>query len=165
MPSGFVNSSGVDLDDLFAFYNSGTKGAATGYVTGGADLVDRYQPGNAGISTGYVSNGTDLGNRFAAKTAGGVTSSPTSVYRTGLRGNTLSQLLTLSGGSGSYTLTWDSGGANINVTGTGNTRTVSSSTTAGALDIIRSGNLRVADSANASLFVVVPVYFEHAGSG
>lgn len=73
MPSGFT-TGGVDLDDVFDPYLSGTKPAVTGYTVGGQDLADRYQPIGAATpaaDTGYTTAGVDLSQLFAPLGAGG----------------------------------------------------------------------------------------------
>lgn len=39
-----ITSNGVDLDSIFAAYQSGTHPAATGILVNGADIATRYQP-------------------------------------------------------------------------------------------------------------------------
>lgn len=63
MASGYVNSAGTDLDNLF-YTNNGNAGAV-GYVTSSnQDLGNRYTNANTlGYSVGYQNSaGTDLGN-------------------------------------------------------------------------------------------------------
>ena len=60
--------NGVDLDNWFDPYISGTQPAATGYKVGGVDLNTRYAPLYLGIQaalTGYAVNGADLNTLFA----------------------------------------------------------------------------------------------------
>lgn len=67
MTSGF-KASGVDLDDIFAPYISGTKAAVTGFTVAGADLKDRFQKYTSGpkvAATGHNVAGVDLCNIFA----------------------------------------------------------------------------------------------------
>lgn len=75
MPSGY-KVNGVDLDDIFEPYSTGTKAAPTGYAVAGQDLRDRYAPlylGSAAGPTGHTVQGADLNTIFAAK---GSVSSP-----------------------------------------------------------------------------------------
>lgn len=68
MPANY-QSGGVDLDTIFAAYESGTKKPATGYQVGGVDLSDRYAPieqGTAAAATGLKVGGADLNTIFAA---------------------------------------------------------------------------------------------------
>ena len=67
MTSGY-QVNGVDLDNWFDPYISGTQPAATGYKVGGVDLNTRYAPLYLGIQaalTGYEVNGADLNTLFA----------------------------------------------------------------------------------------------------
>lgn len=62
---------GVDLDDLFDPYVSGTKTCPAGeYIYNGQDIRDRYAPLSTGIKrqdVGYKIDGVDITNYFAAK--------------------------------------------------------------------------------------------------
>ena len=82
--------------------------------------------------------------------------SPSSIDRTGLRSKTatttMSDTLSISGGSGSYTTAFQSGAAGMTVSGTGATRTLTASCSAGTTDVTRSGVLRISDAADASKF-------------
>ena len=60
--------NGVDLDNWFDPYISGTQPAATGYQVAGVDLNQRYAPLYLGVQaalTGYAVNGADLNTLFA----------------------------------------------------------------------------------------------------
>ena len=62
--------NGVDLDNWFDPYVSGTQPAATGYQVAGVDLNQRYAPLYLGVQaalTGYAVNGADLNTLFAKK--------------------------------------------------------------------------------------------------
>lgn len=166
MATGFRDSSGVDLDSLFAVYSSGTKRANTGFMTSdGVDISNRFQPGDAGITTGFRdSAGTDVGRLFAAAAAGSsLTATPTSVSVTGPRGTTLSDTVTIGNTNGTHTGAWADGGTGISVSVSGNNYTFSSTTASGSATITRSGTYRVSESGKTS--VDIPVYFEHQGDG
>lgn len=71
MPSGF-RSGGVDFDDLFDPYVTGTPPAATGYrIAGVGDLAGRYAPliyGTQRADVGYrIAGGDDVATLWAAK--------------------------------------------------------------------------------------------------
>lgn len=88
------------------------------------------------------------------------TSTPSSLYVSGLRGRTLTGSVVLSQtatGTG-----WVAGGSGISVTGSGTNYTFSSSTTAGQASITRSGTYRF--TATDGRTVDVPVQFDHIGS-
>lgn len=62
--------NGVDLDQIFDPYMSGTKPAPTKYTVNGVDLKDIFAPRYLGASapvTKYTVNGVDLNQIFAAK--------------------------------------------------------------------------------------------------
>ena len=62
--------NGVDLDQIFDPYVSGTKPAPTKYTVNGVDLKDIFAPRHLGTSapvTKYTVNGVDLNQIFAAK--------------------------------------------------------------------------------------------------
>ncbi|MBB5864812.1 hypothetical protein [Xanthomonas sp. 3058] len=72
MSSGYRNSAGEDLDELFDPYVQGTQPAATGFRTrDGVDLAARYAPMAYGTKGADVnlrnSSGTDLSNLWAQK--------------------------------------------------------------------------------------------------
>lgn len=72
MATGFQNSAGVDFDDLFDPYVTGTKPAATSLQTSdGVDLRDRYAPlafGSKGPDVGIQNIvGVDVSNLWAGK--------------------------------------------------------------------------------------------------
>ncbi len=71
MPSGY-RSAGVDFDDLFDPYVTGTPPAATGYrIAGVGDLAGRYAPliyGTQRADVGYrIAGGADVATLWAAK--------------------------------------------------------------------------------------------------
>lgn len=70
MPSGY-KSGGVDFDDLFDPYVTGTPPAATGYRVAGVDLAGRYAPlvyGTQRADVGYrIAGGADVATLWAAK--------------------------------------------------------------------------------------------------
>lgn len=70
MPTPFA-ANGVDFDDLFDPYVTGTVPADTGYkMPGGADLAGRYAPlsfGTKRADVGYSVDGEDVTNLWAAK--------------------------------------------------------------------------------------------------
>lgn len=69
MPTNY-KVNGVDLDQIFDPYVSGTKPAATHYTVNGVDLRDIFAPRYLGTSapvTHYTVNGVDLNQIFAAK--------------------------------------------------------------------------------------------------
>lgn len=76
MTSG-IQSKGVDLDSIFALYESGTHPAATGILVNGVDIATRYQPlpGTAAPATGILTRGADLNTLFS--TTGGSPTPPT----------------------------------------------------------------------------------------
>lgn len=66
MTSGFKIAGGLDLDEVFAPYASGTKPANTGFSVAGADFKDRFQPGSIPTDTGFkIAGGADLKTLFA----------------------------------------------------------------------------------------------------
>lgn len=72
MATGFLISTGVDLDDVFDPYVTGTSPSATGFqLSSGTDINTRYAPivfGSAAPATGFqLSSGADLNTLFAAK--------------------------------------------------------------------------------------------------
>lgn len=72
MTVGFRNAAGVDFDDLFDFYSTGTPVGAIGFRdAAGVDIGPRYAPisfGSKGPDVGYrVSSGVDVSNLWAAK--------------------------------------------------------------------------------------------------
>lgn len=90
-------SNGVDLDDIFEPYTTGTKAAITGYPVGGQDLRDRYAPlsmGSAAAITGYKTYGADLNTKFAAK--GSVS------YSLPINGQTFTQSTNITSGNTGY---------------------------------------------------------------
>lgn len=66
MTSG-IQSKGVDLDNIFAAYVSGTHPPATGIKVNGVDIANRYQPlpGTTAPATGIKVNGADLNTLFS----------------------------------------------------------------------------------------------------
>lgn len=69
MASGY-RSSGLDFDDLFDPYVSGTKSIVTGRRVNGVDLRERYAPlsvGSKRADVGYRVDGVDVSNLWAAK--------------------------------------------------------------------------------------------------
>lgn len=69
MTSGY-RSGGVDFDDLFDPYVTGTKPAPTGRRVDGVDLSERYAPimyGSKRADVGYRVDGVDVSNLWAAK--------------------------------------------------------------------------------------------------
>lgn len=66
MTSG-IQSKGVDLDSIFALYQSGAHPAATGIKVNGVDIATRYQPlpGTSAPATGIKTNGVDLNALFS----------------------------------------------------------------------------------------------------
>lgn len=69
MASGY-RSGGVDFDDLFDPYVSGTKSIITGRRVNGVDLRDRYAPlsvGSKRANVGHRVGGVDVSNLWAAK--------------------------------------------------------------------------------------------------
>lgn len=75
MASGFLNSSGTDLDNVFFVNNE--NGGAIGFLTStGQDLGNRYNPRSTlGYNVGYKNSaGTDLGYLRGALTAPIITS-------------------------------------------------------------------------------------------
>ena len=69
MASGY-RSGGIDFDDLFDPYVSGTKSIVTGRRVNGVDLRERYAPlsvGSKRADVGYRVNGVDVSNLWAAK--------------------------------------------------------------------------------------------------
>lgn len=145
MPSGY-DVNGIDLDNIFAPYASGTKPPATGYDVGGVDLNQRYDPisqGSAAQATGYkIAGGADLNTLFAAisTTTVTVTTQPANVSGSAAAGDpsgTVTSGTTTcagSGGTGSYSYTWvmASGSAtftNPNSATSGVTRAVNANTT------------------------------------
>lgn len=88
MPSGY-RVAGVDLDDLFDPYVTGTSPAPTGYRVAGVDIATRYAPLTYGTirptDTGYrIAGGADIRTLFAAAgTAAYVSATaglPTEIY-------------------------------------------------------------------------------------
>jgi hypothetical protein len=72
MATGFLVSSGADLDDVFDPYVTGTSPSATGFqLSSGTDINTRYAPivfGSSAAPTGFqLSSGADLNTLFAAK--------------------------------------------------------------------------------------------------
>lgn len=68
MTSGLKIAGGLDLDDVFAAYVSGTKPANTGFTVAGADIKDRFQPyvsGDKAAITNYKVGGVDLRDIFS----------------------------------------------------------------------------------------------------
>ena len=61
MASGFLNSAGTDLDNLFS--DTSSNAGALGFkVSNGQDLGNRYIAGSIGTNVGYKNNaGTDIG--------------------------------------------------------------------------------------------------------
>lgn len=116
-------ANGVDLDSIFAAYESGTKKPATGYQVAGVDLSDRFAPieqGTAAAATGFLAGGSDLNTIFAAT---GTLSMPIA----GLNGKALSSsdLETFTGDSVSASVT-------VNILNNGNW-SVSGSNSGGAV--------------------------------
>lgn len=118
MASGY-EVNGLDLDDIFAPYSTGTKPAATGYEVSGVDLSQRYDPisqGSAALSTGYkIAGGADLNTLFAALNTTGVTvgTQPGNVSGSSSAGDpsgTVTSNTTTcagsGGGGGPYSYTW-----------------------------------------------------------
>lgn len=70
MPTGY-KSGGIDFDDLFDPYVTGTPPAATGYRVAGVDLAGRYAPlvyGTQRADVGYrIAGGADVATLWAAK--------------------------------------------------------------------------------------------------
>ena len=66
MTSG-IASKGVDLDNIFHAYVSGTHPPATGIKVNGVDIATRYQPlpGTAAPATGIMTGGADLNTLFS----------------------------------------------------------------------------------------------------
>ncbi len=61
MASGYLNSAGTDLDNLFS--NTSSNAGALGFlVSNGQDLGNRYSVGSIGTNVGYKNSaGTDIG--------------------------------------------------------------------------------------------------------
>lgn len=72
MTSG-IQSKGVDLDNIFAAYVSGTHPPATGIKVNGVDIANRYQPlpGTAAPATEIKTKGADLNTLFSTTSPGG----------------------------------------------------------------------------------------------
>jgi hypothetical protein len=70
MATGY-KSGGIDFDDLFDPYVTGTPPAATGYRVAGVDLAGRYAPlvfGTQRADIGYrIAGGADVATLWAAK--------------------------------------------------------------------------------------------------
>lgn len=66
MTSG-IQSKGIDLDNIFAAYVSGTHPPATGIKVNGVGIANRYQPlpGTSAPATGIKTNGADLNTLFS----------------------------------------------------------------------------------------------------
>lgn len=99
MASGIL-SNGVDLDNIFSLYASGTQPGATGILIAGADINTRYQPlsaGNPVSATDIFSNSADLNTIFGTVTSGGVVINPGYT--------TLGATASISHGSGNATAT------------------------------------------------------------
>lgn len=79
MTSGF-KTAGVDFDDIFAPYNSGSKPANTGFSVAGVDLVERYAPlayGTPAPETGMtIADSSDVNTLWCAKDTDGYAVSP-----------------------------------------------------------------------------------------
>ena len=91
--------NGVDLDQIFDPYVSGTKPAATGYKVNGVDLRDIFAPrylGTTAAITHYTVNGVDLNQIFAAK--GSV------VYSLPINGQTFISAVNITSGSASASI-------------------------------------------------------------
>jgi hypothetical protein len=80
--TGYKISGGIDLNNVFASYESGPQAAVTGYkISGGADLNTVFAPyvsGPQALATGYNSSFGDLNQAFARlkqweKVGGGAT--------------------------------------------------------------------------------------------
>lgn len=72
MASGYINSAGTDLDDLYDLADQGSTGKTFGIlVSDGTDIGARYAPaseGSAGDVVGIIgANGESVGPQFRKK--------------------------------------------------------------------------------------------------
>jgi len=112
-----IQSKGVDLDNIFAAYVSGTHPPATGINVNGVDIATRYQPlpGTSAPTTGISANGADLNTLFSTTASGGPLP---------IDGQTLTGIVTVTSGTKASSIAFAiSGGNTYQVTGATNSGT------------------------------------------
>lgn len=105
--------------------------------------------------------GHSSGNRLVYSSAVPLSVSNTAPSGAGSRAQTLSDTTTASGGTGSYSGSWVSGGTGINASQSGSLFTFQSPAPGGSgPDVINSGTYRITSGAES---VDIPVSFTHVG--